>query len=294
MSFITYEVYVVSSSIISLMLEIAPYWATGLLLGSLVSVYLSVRIAEKVTSLGAGRLGGFLSICFASVLGMLSPLCMYGTIPVIAAFGKKGVPQHILATFMLSSVLLNPNLFMLGFVLGTHIALARLGLALLCGVLAGLIVLIFFKKWQIFRIDRFTPKDKDKKHFFADLLKAFRITAPYFLLGIVITALFNRYIPPHWLSNMFGARRGVGVLFATSLSIPLYACGGGIIPLIRAWLFAGMGYGDALAFMIAGPATKITNLFAVKMILGNKNFMLYLVYVIGFAIAVGLFIEFIL
>jgi len=294
MSFITYEVYVVSSSIISLILEIAPYWVTGLLLGSLVSVYLSVRIAEKVMALGAGRLSGFLSICFASVLGVVSPLCMYGTIPVIAAFGRKGVPQHILATFMISSVLLNPNLFLLGFVLGTHIALARLGLALLCGILAGLIVLIFFKKWQIFKIDRFAPKDKGKKHFFADLLKAFRITVPYFLLGIVITALFNRYIPPHWISNIFGARRGVGVLFATSLSIPLYACGGGILPLIRAWLFAGMGYGDALAFMIAGPATKITNLFAVKMILGTKNFMLYLVYVIGFAVAVGLFIEFIM
>jgi len=277
------------------MLEITPYWATGLVLGSLVSVYLSARIAEKVTALGAGRLGGFLSICITSVLGVVSPLCMYGTIPVIAAFSIKGVPQHILATFMVSSVLLNPNLFMLGFVLGTHIALARLGLALLCGILAGLMVLIFFKKGKIFRIDKFTAKaKKGKKYFFADLLKAFRITAPYFLLGIVITALFNRYIPPHWLSNLFGARRGVGVLFATSLSIPLYACGGGIIPLIRAWLFAGMSYGDALAFMIAGPATKITNLFAVKMILGNKNFMLYLVYVIGFAIAVGLFTELII
>jgi len=276
------------------MLEIAPYWATGLILGSLVSVYLSARIADKVTSLGSGRLGAVLSICFASVLGVVSPLCMYGTIPVIAAFGRKGVPQYILVSFMISSVLLNPNLFMLGFVLGTYIAFARLGLALLCGVLAGLTVLIFFKKWQIFRIDCFSPKDKGKKQFYADLLKAFRITAPYLLLGIFITALFNRYIPPHWISNMFGARRGVGVLFATSLSIPLYACGGGIIPLIRAWLFAGMGYGDALAFMIAGPATKITNLFAVKMILGTKNFMLYLVYVIGFAVAVGLFIEFII
>jgi len=291
---VTYEIYVVSSSILSLLLEISPYWITGLVLGSLVSVYFSEKIADKVNSLGAGKLGGVLSIGIASMLGVISPLCMYGTIPVIVAFGRKGVPQHILAAFMISSVLLNPNLFVLGFVLGTHIALARFGLALLCGILAGIIVLFFFEKCQLFRLDHFSLKEKGKKQFFADLLKAFRITAPYLLLGIIITALFNRYIPPHWISAMFGARRGVGVLFATSLSIPLYACGGGIIPLIRTWLFAGMGYGDALAFMIAGPATKITNLFAVKMILGVKNFMLYLAYVIGFAVAVGLLVEFII
>ena len=286
-----YEIYVVATSMLAQFAETAPYWASGLVLGSLISVYLSAGIADRMSGLsGVGVVGRGASVCVAAVLGVVSPLCMYGTIPVIAALGKKGVPQHLLAAFMISSVLLNPNLFLLGFVLGAHIALARLGLALLAGVLAGAGVLVF-RKSPLFSFERFDPKDKGKKRLLPDLLKAFRITAPYLLLGITITALFNRYIPPHWVSAMFGARQGIGVLFAASLSIPLYACGGGIIPLIRAWLFAGMGYGDALAFMIAGPATKITNLAAVKMILGAKNFVLYLAYAIGFAVAVGLIVE---
>ncbi|MCL2851954.1 MAG: permease [Defluviitaleaceae bacterium] len=289
-----YEVNVILDSIAAQLRELAPYWASGLIVGSLVSVYLSERIGAKMAGLGSGRFRG-LAVCGAAALGIASPLCMYGTVPVIAAFARKGVPQHLLAAFMISSVLLNPNLLLLSFVLGVEIALARLALAFVCGALAGVLILAAFSRRELFALERFAPPpDKAGKTFLRDLAKAFRITAPYLLFGVTITALFNRYVPPDFVAGMFGQRRGLGVLFATSLSIPLYACGGGVIPLIRAWLAAGMGSGDALAFMIAGPATKITNLSAVKMIFTAKNFVLYLAYCIGFAMASGLIVGLIL
>jgi len=164
-------------------------------------------------------------------------------------------------------------------------------LALLCGILAGVLTWIFMRNKSIFRYDRFAPVNKGKKTFFRDLLKAFRITSPYLLIGVILTALVNRYVPPQLIASVFGGREAIGVLFATSLSIPLYACGGGVMPLIRAWLAAGMGTGDALAFMISGPATKLTNLAAVKMILGTKNYFVYLIYIVAFAFIVGLIIE---
>jgi len=264
---------------------IAPYWMIGLTAGSLISVYLSGHIAAKVATLAAER---FWVICLAAFLGIASPLCMFGTVPLIAALGQKGVPQHVLAAFMVSSVLLNPNLWLVSFVLGLDIAAIRLGLAFLCGILAGMIVLYFFKGRQVFSFDRFAAEEsKKKKRFLSDLAKAFRMTAPYLIFGITLTALGERYIPPEWIAGMFGVRRGLGVLFATTLSVPLYICGAGTIPLIRAWLVAGMGAGDAMAFMIAGPATKINNLSAVKMILGGKHFLLYLAFMAGFAVLAG-------
>jgi len=267
--------------------QIAPYWIIGIVAGSLVSVYLSQHIAEKMVRLTTGRFG-ILSICAASILGIASPLCMYGTVPVIAALGKKGVPQHLLAAFMISSVLLNPNLFIVSLVLGTNIALVRLLSCFLGGVLAGLLVVLFFKRSRVFSFERFElPENAAKKSLLRDLFKALRITASYLVFGIVLTAVCDRYIPQEWIARMFGARRGLGVLFATSLSVPLYACGGGTIPLIRAWMFAGMSAGDAMAFMLAGPATKINNLSAVKMILGSRNFLLYLAYCLVFAVIIG-------
>ncbi|MCL2367072.1 MAG: permease [Oscillospiraceae bacterium] len=283
----THELYMLSQSVMVQFLELLPYWASGLIVGSLISVYCSERIAAKMTHLNSGKVG-ILSIGIASILGILSPICMYGTIPVIAALGRKKVPQQLLVAFMVSSVLLNPNLFLLSFALGVEIALSRLLLVFMCGSLAGVLVLIFLQYKTLFDFARFVSESKEKKTFLRDLFKAFRVTTPYLLFGIILTALLYRYMPQEWIASMFGARRGLGVLFATSLSIPLYACGGGIIPLIRAWLLAGMGTGDALAFMIAGPATKITNLSAVKMILGAKHFFFYLAYCMIFAIVAGL------
>ena len=281
------EFYMLWSGIWSQLTMIAPYWVTGLTIGSLISVYFSGRIAEKITALTTERIW---AVFPASFLGVVSPLCMFGTVPLIATLGKKGVPQHVLAAFMVSSVLLNPNLWLVSFVLGFEIVAARLGLALLCGILAGFAVLYGFRGRCLFALDRFTGQTGKRRVLLASLLRATRITAPYLLIGVTLTALSERYIHPEWIAGLFGARRGLGVLFATVLSVPLYICGAGTVPLIRAWLMAGMGTGDALTFMLAGPATKINNLSAVKMILGLRNFMLYLAFVIGFAVLSGLVI----
>jgi len=287
-----HEVTMLLSGIWRQLQLIAPYWAAGLLVGSFASVYLLDKIAVKMSGLSGAKGSRLPHICIASFLGIASPLCMFGTVPVIAALGKKGLPAYLLAAFMISSVMLNPNLLMLTAVLGRNLALMRFVFVLVAGVLAGVLVRLLGEKKQLFLFERFEPQGKcAKKSFLSDLAKAFRITAPYLLFGVALTAVLDRYIPPEWIYGMFGARRGLGVLFATTLSIPLYACGGGVMPLINAWLHAGMGRGDALAFMLAGPATKINSLSAVKMILGRRVFVVYLVYCLVFAITVGLLVE---
>ena len=53
----------------------------------------------------------------------------------------------------------------------------------------------------------------------------------------------------------------------------------------------GMSAGSAAAFMITGPSTKITNLGAMKIILGAKRFTLYILFVIAFSLIAGLWIN---
>ena len=78
---------------------------------------------------------------------------------------------------------------------------------------------------------------------------------------------------------------------AATIGVPLYACGGGTIPLLIQWLHDGMSMGSAAAFMITGPATKITNLGALKIVLGMKHFLLYFAFVMFFSIATGLVVN---
>lgn len=49
--------------------------------------------------------------------------------------------------------------------------------------------------------------------------------------------------------------------------------------------------GSASAFMITGPATKITNLGALKIVLGLKRFILYIIFVIMFSLLTGLVVN---
>ena len=70
-------------------------------------------------------------------------------------------------------------------------------------------------------------------------------------------------------------------------------CMYGTIPLLQEWLHSGMSMGAGAAFMITGPGTKVTNLGALKIVLGIKNFIIYLAYVIVFACVSGLLIDFI-
>ncbi|MBQ3645961.1 MAG: permease, partial [Synergistaceae bacterium] len=56
----------------------------------------------------------------------------------------------------------------------------------------------------------------------------------------------------------------------------------------------GMSMASASAFMITGPATKITNLGALKIVLGLKNFIMYLAFVILYSLLNGLIVDFVI
>ena len=86
----------------------------------------------------------------------------------------------------------------------------------------------------------------------------------------------------------------MGVLMAATIGVPLYACGGGTIPLLQQWLWDGMSVGSAASFMLTGPSTKITNLGALKIVLGFRHFLLYLAYVMAFSLATGLIVNMVL
>jgi hypothetical protein len=238
------------------------------------------------------RLGLF-GLIPASLLGIASPLCMYGTIPIAASFSEKGMRDDYLAAFMTSSILLNPQLLIYSAALGRTALIVRFVSCLLCGIVAGLCLRIFYKGKAFFDFSGFgegSSRDGDPNmllRLLKNIARNIKATGPYFLLGVALTALYQRYVPTDLVADLFGSRRGYGVLTAAALGVPLYLCGGGTIPLLSAWLDNGMSMGSAAAFMISGPATKITNLGAVKIILGKGRFALYLAYIIAFACLAG-------
>jgi len=272
--------------------QIFPYWVIGMVIGSLVSVFAKQRIHNLFEGMKNKPLGVF-GIIPACILGILSPLCMYGTIPIAASFSQKGMRQDWLAAFMMASVLLNPQLVIYSTALGTKLVIIRVLTCLFCGIAAGLLVHFFYRDKEFFNFTGFAePRNRDTDPnpimcLLKNLGRNIKATAGYFLLGVLLSALFQRYVPADAFASMFGKNEGFGVLMAATIGVPLYVCGEGTIPLLKQWLYDGMSIGAATSFMITGPATKITNLGALKIVLGVKRFVLYILFVILFSLLSG-------
>ena len=278
--------------------QIFLWWVLGMVIGSAISVFAKDKLHKLFGSLSRLRLGA-LGVIPASLLGIASPLCMYGTIPIAAAFARQGMRQDWLAAFMMSSILLNPQLILYSGALGPTALWVRIISCCLCGMATGWLVGLFFWSKPFFDFTGFddpVSRDTDPNlllRFLKNLSRNVKVTGPMFLLGVVLSALLQRYVPSEFMGSLFGENKGFGVLLAATIGVPLYACGGGTIPLLQAWLLDGMSMGSAAAFMITGPATKITNLGALKTVLGLKHFGLYLVFVITFSLVTGLVVNWI-
>lgn len=276
--------------------QIFWYWALGMALGSLISVFLKDRIHGVFRALGQKKLG-VVGVFLSCLLGIASPLCMYGTIPIAASFSRSGVRDDWLAAFMMSSILLNPQLILYSAALGNTLLAVRVLSCFLCGVTAGLCIRWFYKGKAFFNFSGFAePKSRDTDpnpvlRYIKNLWRNSKATGPYFLLGLVLSALFQRYVPAELMTDLFGGNEAWGVLMAATIGVPLYACGGGTIPLLQQWLWEGMSVGSAASFMLTGPATKINNLGALKIVLGARNFALYLAYSMIFALMMGLVVN---
>lgn len=276
--------------------QIFPYWLLGILIGSFVSVFIGNKIHNLVCSLSNKRLG-VLGIIPASILGIASPLCMYGTIPLAASFSQSGIRDDWLAAFMMSSILLNPQLIIYTTALGSTALIVRIVSCFFCGISAGLLVHLFYRSISFFNFSGFAERKSRDTHpdplirLLKNIGRNFKATSPWFMLGVLLSALFQRYVPADDFARLFGSHEGFGILMAATIGVPLYACGGGTIPLLQQWLWNGMSMGSAGAFMITGPATKITNMGALKIVMGAKRFLLYLAFIMIFSFVTGMLVD---
>ena len=200
---------------------------------------------------------------------------------------------------MMSSILLNPQLIFYSGALGQTAVIIRCVSCTLCGCVAGWLIRLFYsgKDKPFFDFTGFhegANRDTDPNlllRFLKNVWRNIKATGPMFALGILLTALYQIHVPGDFVSGLFGRNEGFGVLMAATIGVPLYMCGGGTIPLLQQWLVDGMSMGSAAAFMLTGPATKITNLGAMKIVLGWKRFIIYILFTMVFAWTTGMIVN---
>jgi len=276
------------------LLNLAPYIIVGVIVGEVLKLTSWTKLIYK----GVNR-SPLSAIVVASILGMVSPLCTYGTVPVVLQLFKAKVHISPLITFLSVSAMMNPQLFIYTWGgLGPEMALARAAAVLIFGLLLGLIL---YRIPQTRIVNSSALADIGSEHeilnkakkqfvlmkFIKDVVNCLIFVGFYIIIGVLISSVIDVLVPKTWFKVIFQGNGFISLLISALLGVPLYACGGGVIPVVRGFLAGGMGKGEALAFLFVGPATRITPLIALAVILKPMVIVIYVLIVIIYSILIG-------
>lgn len=129
---------------ISIILEALPFVMLGVLLSSLLHVFVSEKIISRLIPKNP-----FIGIITASSLGLLIPVCECGMIPVVRRLMRKGMPLYMAVVFILTGPIINPVVFWATFEAfrsRPEIAYSRIGLAFAAAAAVGLVVYYFVSR----------------------------------------------------------------------------------------------------------------------------------------------------
>ncbi len=101
---------------------------------------------------------------------------------------------------------------------------------------------------------RILPLTDDGLLMFKTMLISIILEAvPFLLLGILVSAVIQVYVPNAWIEKIIPKNPIAGVLVASLLGIVFPVCECGLIPVVRRLIAKGMPVYAAITFIIAGP-----------------------------------------
>jgi uncharacterized protein len=281
----------------SLLGSLWPYLVAGILITSIIKMFLS---KEELNSFFNKKRN--ISVLLATCIGVISPLGSYVVVPLSASLLVLGTPLPVLMALLVSSPLIDPNLFILTTgAFGIKLALARVVSAFILGLAAGYMTqrmmhLKVIHSGNILKNENelmFQPPVTDMGEragvrFLKALYGMTMYISKYFFIAIILAALIKILMPPNLMAAVFSKNTFLSVLFSTAAGVPFYVCGGAAIPVMRELADMGLNQGAILAFFIAGPITKLSNLILFFSIYRFRIFVFYILLGILGALCFGM------
>ena len=273
-------------------LIVSPWLILGFLFSGLIHAFIGEKFIRQ--HLGGG---GFSPVFKATLFGIPLPICSCGVIPLSAGLRNDGASKAATMSFLVSTPTTGiDSIFVTYAFLGTAFAILRPLSALVGGLLVGSLIILLVKE----RIDKrdFQPapehaptlKDRLKNGFsygFGVLPEDIGKTVFWgILIGGVLSALLPRDVSEVYLSNPV-----IAYPLMLAISIPLYVCAIGSVPVAAAMMSKGLVPGAALAFLIAGTATNAVTIAFVAKKFDKKVIFIYLVSIIFLALVSGILLD---
>jgi uncharacterized membrane protein YraQ (UPF0718 family)/copper chaperone CopZ len=273
-------------------LIVSPWLILGFLFSALIHAFIGERFIRQ--HLGGG---GFSSVWKATVFGIPLPICSCGVIPLAAGLRKDGASKAATMSFLVSTPTTGiDSIFVTYAFLGATFAIVRPISALVGGILVGTLVSLLVKRDDE-KVDLKPASErpvslKDRlvdgfKYGFGVLPEDIGKTVMVgVLLGGAIAAIIPQDISREYLSNPV-----IAYPLVLLISVPLYVCAIGSVPIAAAMMTKGLMPGAALAFLIAGTATNAVAIAFVAKKFGKNVIAIYLLSIMALAVVFGLLLD---
>jgi uncharacterized membrane protein YraQ (UPF0718 family) len=283
-----------------------------LLVGIIKGYKLDLRIRDSINR------AGFWGIPVAVAVGMVSPLCACGILPIVISLAMMGTPLAPLMALLVTSPVMGPDALLLTYRgLGGDWALLKLVGAGILGISSGLLVL-WLQKVGYLAVDmvrlqpvykedgslapaaeigaahgikvkrmQVIPRDSRLRFIFDRTLDAGLFVGKYLLLAIILEAIIVTLIPVSWITFLVGQQSVQSLFTAALIGLPLPTNQIPIIPIMAGLLQRGIDPGAALTLFIAGPVSSLPTIIALAGMFKKRILVVFLSVSLSVSILLG-------
>lgn len=282
---------------IQLLGEMSPYLLLGFLIAGMMHAFVPQRVYSKYLS---GN--DFRSVALAALFGVPLPLCSCGVIPTAMSMRREGASRAATVSFLISTPQTGvDSILATGSLLGLPFALLRPVAAFVTALFGGAAVAAVDGDGhdEVAAVASVRPAARlpflsrcreALRYGFVDMLQDI---GRWLVVGLVVAGLITILLPDDFFAA-FGDYPLVNMLLVLALSVPMYLCATGSIPIAAALMLKGLSPGAALVLLMAGPATNMAAIMVIGKVLGRRTLAVYVASIAAGAVAFGLLTDYVL
>lgn len=278
--------------------EMSPYLLLGFGFAGLLHAFVPAQVYHRYLSKN-----DFRSVLWAAMIGVPLPLCSCGVIPTAMSLRKEGASKGATTSFLIAtpqtgvdSILATASL------LGIPFAIIRPIAALVTALFGGQLVNIATKNETSESLGTLEHgADGRPKGFWNKIKEALKYgyfemmqdIGKWLMIGLVVAGLITVFVPDDFFL-FFNDKPLLTMLMVLAVSVPMYVCATGSIPIAAALMLKGLSPGAALVLLMAGPACNMASIMVIGKVLQKKTMWVYLFSIILGAVSFGLLIDLVL
>ena len=271
-------------TLVHYIIEVGPVLILGFFLSGLIHEFLPDDFVEKYLAKK-----NFVSILWATLVGVILPICCVGNLPVAVSFHKRGARLGPVLAFLVATPATSITALLVTYrLLGIKFTVYIFFAAVIVGIVMGLIGNLFNVPVTKTK-EEVCPHCGEAGHQHGAHSLAERIKSVFtysfwempkemgfeISLGLVLAALIVAIAPVEKLISVY-LGGPLGYVFALPFAIIMYICSTATVPLVDAFVNSGMNIGAAMLLLLVGPITSFGTILVVRKEFGNKILAVYL------------------